>query len=158
VSLGIATPEYEGRGGDAGNPQRSVRDLHLLASSGHLQVNSTIAERDSEGRTPRGELKERVLPLNEEERGSSMDAGLHPGAVEGGDDLFPHSTEYEDIDLPSQWQEGDLRRNSQKEEDEDDLEKSDPMPVHGRKIDSPAGHRDRRSGQSSLSAIRARTR
>jgi hypothetical protein len=57
VSLGIATPEYQGRGGDAGNPQRSVRDLHLLESSGHLQVNSTIAERDSEGRTPRGELK-----------------------------------------------------------------------------------------------------
>jgi hypothetical protein len=87
-----------------------------------------------------------------------MDAGLHPGAVEGGDDLFPHSTEYEDVDLAPKWQEGDLRRNSQEEEDENDLEKSDPMPVHGRKIDSPAGHRDRRSGRSSLSAIRARTR
>jgi hypothetical protein len=43
VSLGIATPEFEGRGGDAGNPQRSVRVLNLLASSGYLQVNPTIA-------------------------------------------------------------------------------------------------------------------
>jgi hypothetical protein len=71
-----------------------------------------------------------------------MDASLHPGPVEGGDDLLPHSVENKDIDLAPKRHEGDLRRNSHQEEDENELEKSDPMPVHGWKIDSPAGHFD----------------
>jgi len=51
-----------------------------------------------------------------------MNASLRPRTVEGSHDLLPHGTEYENIDLAPKWHEGDLRRNSQEEEDENEFE------------------------------------